>query len=361
MRLVKYLNERFLVFQNYLWNRNLANIFQIFLQRNGWTIRLTGMIFILILVWMQANPMRSIAESQVKKNPESNKKSDHSKNEKMPAKSGTIPFLAGEDSFGYQLGVNQAERRGPEVKETPQQIKAKIKPILNELRQQPKGLMAETERNIESYFIVADAFEADGRLSTTRDILHDLQEHLESLLLARSGKKDPHQLIQEEKDLLAFRDAHNIHVIQEHYLSGAQPSAKGYRWLKSKGVTTIINLREPSEHEEKIVKELGLRYVHISWPDLQSPSLEQVRQIVEVVEQTQKQGGKVFQHCLRGIGRDGTMVCCVRIASGISADKAIEEWLKASPTWLEDQAKDKSGQPVQIKTVKEFEKSIKKR
>ena len=100
------------------------------------------------------------------------------------------------------------------------------------------------------------------------------------------------------------------------------------------------------------------RYVQVSWPDLQPPTLEQVRQIVDVIEAEHKRGGKVFQHCLRGIGRDGTMVCCVRVASGLSAEKAIAQWLKASPTWLEDQARDRHGKPVQIERINEFERTV---
>jgi hypothetical protein len=49
------------------------------------------------------------------------------------------------------------------------------------------------------------------------------------------------------------------------------------------------------------------------------------------------------------------MVCCVRVAGGMSAEQAIAEWLKAAPTWLDDQARDKAGQPVQLNAVRQFE------
>lgn len=267
-------------------------------------------------------------------------------------------FKAGADSFRYRIDISKDERRGPEAPQTPSQLKARIKPLLEQLRNDGKGLRPESERNIETFFIVADAFEADGRLAAARDVLLTLQDNLQSLQSARKGKPRAKSLVTREADLLAYRDAHNIHAITPYYLAGGQPSAKGYRWLQSKGVTTVINLRQSSAHEKKMLQRLGLRYVHVSWPDRQPPTLDQVRQIVEVIEKERKRGGKVFQHCLRGIGRDGTMVCCVRVASGMTADKAIAEWLKAAPTWLEDQARDKQGKPVQIERIKEFAREI---
>lgn len=268
-------------------------------------------------------------------------------------------FRAGQGSWEYRLDVGKDERRGPAVIESPRQLKQKIKPLLDRLRQ--GGLKPASEHNLDSFFAVADAFEADGRLATARDVLLNLQENLHALEAARAGKPTPGSLVASEDDLLPYRDAHNIHAVTAHYYSGGQPSAAGYRWLKAKGVTTVINLRESADHEKALVEGLGMRYVHVSWPDLQPPSLEQVRKIVATVETERKRGGKVFQHCLRGIGRDGTMVCCVRVAGGLSAEKAIAEWLKAAPTWLEDQARDKDDKPVQIQTVKEFEQMLKKK
>jgi uncharacterized protein (TIGR01244 family) len=50
---------------------------------------------------------------------------------------------------------------------------------------------------------------------------------------------------------------------------GGQPTEKALRELRAKGVTTIVNLRMPEEmtrvgfDEAALVKELGMRYVHI--------------------------------------------------------------------------------------------------
>lgn len=267
---------------------------------------------------------------------------------------------AGRDSFEYRIAIGRDELRGPAPAGTPAGIKAEIRPLLQGLRSAGNGLKATTEPNIESFFTVADAFEADGRLATACDVLTNLKEDLEALHAARAGKPQPKSLIASEDDLLHYRDAHNIHAITDHYLAGGQPSEKGYRWLKSKGVTTVVNLRQHSDHEKAMLERLGLRYVHIPWPDLQAPDPEQARLIVATVAAEARTGGKVFQHCLRGIGRDGTMVCCVRVAEGMDAEQAIREWLKVSPTWIDDQARDREGVPVQLKAVRQFQRELRR-
>jgi protein tyrosine phosphatase (PTP) superfamily phosphohydrolase (DUF442 family) len=142
------------------------------------------------------------------------------------------------------------------------------------------------------------------------------------------------------------------------YMAGAQPTERGYRWLKSKGVTTVINLRVPDEHERAMLEGMGLKYVHVAWADTNPPSLEQVKDMLKSVNES---GGKTFQHCLRGIGRDMTMAACYMVANhGEAADKVIKEGAEAAPRWEADQKKDpKTGEPAQFKLVHDFERAWK--
>lgn len=49
----------------------------------------------------------------------------------------------------------------------------------------------------------------------------------------------------------------------------------------------------------------------------------------------------MFQHCLRGIGRDMTMAGCYPIARhGQSAADVIERGTEAAPRWASDQHQD---------------------
>src|SRR6185436_3421521 len=58
-------------------------------------------------------------------------------------------------------------------------------------------------------------------------------------------------------------------TVGEDVFIGGQPTEKALRDLRAKGVTTVVNLRMPEEmaqigfDEAALVKELGMRYVHI--------------------------------------------------------------------------------------------------
>src|SRR5262245_10267110 len=62
-------------------------------------------------------------------------------------------------------------------------------------------------------------------------------------------------------------DIRNFLRINKEFCSGGQPKVEHLAKLKDEGVTTIINLRAPSEHraaeEEEAAKKLGLRYFNI--------------------------------------------------------------------------------------------------
>lgn len=57
--------------------------------------------------------------------------------------------------------------------------------------------------------------------------------------------------------------------VGDDFFIGGQPTEKALRELKAKGVTTVVNLRMPSEmaqigfDEAALLKELGITYVHI--------------------------------------------------------------------------------------------------
>ncbi|MPY82586.1 MAG: hypothetical protein GEV00_04545 [Actinophytocola sp.] len=265
---------------------------------------------------------------------------------------------AGEGSWEFSAAISDDERRGDPPRRGPANIKEELAQLLAGLRRGGLGERAErrgglgerAERNIDSFFVVADAFEANGLLMQAVDCLEDIAGVLRSLAAARAGRGEPHGLIETEDDILPYRDCHNIHVVDGNYLTGAQPTEAGYRWLRSKGVSTVINLRLPTDHDRRMVEELGMEHVHIAWPDEQPPSIEQVREMLAVVEAAP---GRVFQHCLRGIGRDMTMSACYAIAShGQSPSAAIHAGCQHAPRWAADQQRDAAtGQPSQFQLL----------
>ena len=111
------------------------------------------------------------------------------------------------------------------------------------------------------------------------------------------------------------------HVDQRLY-RGAQPDRKGFEFLHKMGVRTVINLRQKADavktDEQRIVEELGMRYVNIPVEDgnffTRSRTIpdDAIREFFQTLD-TAEPGG-VFLHCHRGADRTGAIVGFYRIA-----------------------------------------------
>lgn len=83
---------------------------------------------------------------------------------------------------------------------------------------------------------------------------------------------------------------------------GGQPTQKALREMKAQGVTTIVNLRSPSEmqrigfDEEKLIGELGMKYVYLPVRgDAQFPYTPET--LAKFTEALKTAEGKVLLHC----------------------------------------------------------------
>jgi protein tyrosine phosphatase (PTP) superfamily phosphohydrolase (DUF442 family) len=118
-----------------------------------------------------------------------------------------------------------------------------------------------------------------------------------------------------------------LYVVDERLWRGAQPGTEGFRSLAESGVTAVIDLR-PSPDARKVDRELnalGMESIHLPVTDGQPPSPSQVREVVNIVEDSQ---GRVFLHCGEGVGRAGTMSAAYKVTTGrASASEALRESL----------------------------------
>jgi protein tyrosine phosphatase (PTP) superfamily phosphohydrolase (DUF442 family) len=89
-----------------------------------------------------------------------------------------------------------------------------------------------------------------------------------------------------------------------NFYFGGQPTLETLRWLKSEGVTLVVNLRSEKENkdfaetafnEENLVRELGMAYVSIPLGGKESYRPQAVDTFAEVLA---AHTGKAFTHCL---------------------------------------------------------------
>ena len=131
-----------------------------------------------------------------------------------------------------------------------------------------------------------------------------------------------------DRTVEVIEDYENLFRFQNYYLSG-QPTLEALKWLKSEGVTRIINLRTVDENEvfareayneEAVAKSLGYDYYHIPVDGLADYSPEKLMEISEQVNVDEK----ILIHC-RGAGRVTTFFMAYLVQSrAYSINEAVE-------------------------------------
>lgn len=110
------------------------------------------------------------------------------------------------------------------------------------------------------------------------------------------------------------------------FCTGAQPRIEHFAQLKAQGVTTVLNLRQPSEHradeEQAAVVLSGMKYLNIpvAYGD---PTDEQVDAFLKITDDPANR--PMFVHCTAAI-RVGAFWLIRRVMrDGMTWDAALEE------------------------------------
>ena len=114
----------------------------------------------------------------------------------------------------------------------------------------------------------------------------------------------------------------NLYKVNDRLYRGAQPTAEGFRQLKTIGIKTVLNLRSAHSDRDEI-GDTDLAYEHI-WFRTWHPEDEDVVRFLQIV--TDPDRTPVLVHCRRGADRTGMMCAIYRVAvNGWSKAEAIHE------------------------------------
>jgi protein-tyrosine phosphatase len=130
----------------------------------------------------------------------------------------------------------------------------------------------------------------------------------------------------------------NFQVVDDKVWRGSHPTDGTYEDLASRGVTTIVDLRaeEWVEVDRKHLRAVGITRFNIPLRDGQVPTEAQVHQFLEIIEHAP---GKVYVHCMAGVGRTGAMVAAYLVATGQEDPAgALRRNLSVGPPSLEQLA-----------------------
>ena len=120
----------------------------------------------------------------------------------------------------------------------------------------------------------------------------------------------------------------NFQKVDDHVYRGAQPTNSGFKGLAERGIKTVVDLRDIGEHsqadEQKVVTDLGMRYVSIPMQGMSTPKNDQVAAVLALFNDVTS--GPVFVHCKRGADRTGTVIAVYRIShDGWENKRALSE------------------------------------
>ena len=117
--------------------------------------------------------------------------------------------------------------------------------------------------------------------------------------------------------------------VTPEFCTGGQPRVEHFAMLKSKGVKTVLNLRQPTEHradeEKQTVEGLGMRYINIP-VNYQNPAPESVDEFLKITDD--KANRPMFVHCTAAI-RVGAFWTIRRVLrDGMTWEAALEDGRK---------------------------------
>jgi protein-tyrosine phosphatase len=109
------------------------------------------------------------------------------------------------------------------------------------------------------------------------------------------------------------------------------PSEDVLRAQQQAGAVGVINLTE-QPHDPTLLARVGLPELHLAVHDFQPPSAAQVEAARAYLQQA---SGPVIVHCRGGFGRTGTLIACLYVAQGLSADDAVARTRHERPGTIE--------------------------
>lgn len=93
--------------------------------------------------------------------------------------------------------------------------------------------------------------------------------------------------------------------------------------LKKSGIASVVSLTGVPIQTDVLTRN-SMRGLHVPIPDMMPPTVRQIRQCMQFIDDRMSAGGVVI-HCTAGIGRTGTMLAGYLVWQGADPDQAIGE------------------------------------
>ena len=108
--------------------------------------------------------------------------------------------------------------------------------------------------------------------------------------------------------------------ITPHVHVGGQFTGPGWRRLQTRGITAVVNLRDEFDDAEAGIAPDP--YLFLPTVDDTPPPIAQLCQGVRFIHQQIDAGGRVYVHCMLGVGRSVTLVAAYLVSTGMAPAEA---------------------------------------
>jgi protein-tyrosine phosphatase len=142
-------------------------------------------------------------------------------------------------------------------------------------------------------------------------------------------------------DVQPPRPNDNTYWVKDQLIAGEYPADnRGEEESRAKireyldlGITYFVDLTHIGEKhpyeamlkEEAVLKNVMVSYRRIPLQDFGIPTEEEMKSILDTIDNAIANGRKVYVHCRAGIGRTGTTVGCFLVRNGNSGSEALDE------------------------------------
>lgn len=117
------------------------------------------------------------------------------------------------------------------------------------------------------------------------------------------------------------------HLTPNLYVGG-QYKQSAYKQFKKWNVTGIVNMRQSTPKPAPD----GFTILHLKTPDWTPPTIEDLQNGVDFMNQQKQNGGGNYVHCRQGEGRGPTMAAAYLISEGLTTEEALTAIQKSRPS-----------------------------
>ena len=107
--------------------------------------------------------------------------------------------------------------------------------------------------------------------------------------------------------------------------SGLPVTEDEFKWVVDKGIKSIVTVREVRLPHEWFVSQ-DIDYLHLAVEDYGAPTVEDLDEVVNFIENKISSGRAVLVHCAAGKGRTGAVLAAyIMKKQKLTAEQAIEK------------------------------------